>query len=108
MTAPMRHPSVSIGSVKEYEVGESRAREYLREYQIDPGQLVRVDARFDYVGNRITLFHLQDPKVELSVVDTLSHEVLHALLDQAGEWIAARTLDLICKAVGDPDRRGGL
>jgi hypothetical protein len=103
----LRAPTISVGSPTEYARGESRAREYLREYQIDPDQLLRVDARIDYRGNRITLFRLQDPRDPLSVGDTISHEVLHALLDQAGEWLAARTLDLVCKPVGDPDRRGG-
>jgi hypothetical protein len=107
-TRAMRHPTISAGTPAEYARGEARAREYLREYQIDPEQLVRVDARFDYLSNRIILFRLQEPGNELSVGDTVSHEILHALLDQEGEWLAARTLDLVCKPVGDPDRRGGL
>jgi hypothetical protein len=99
---------VGVGSPKEYARWVARAREYLRELRQDPDQLDYVDARFGYRANRITLLHLQDPGRELSVADTLSHEVLHSLLDQIGESFAARTIDVVCKPVGHPQRRGGI
>ena len=104
----MEPPAVGIGTREEYELLNDRARSLLRAEGISPDQLERVDARFNYRSNRITLFHLQDSCDATSVADTISHELLHALLDQAGERHAARLIDLVCRPVGDPDRRGGL
>src|SRR5579863_6220448 len=100
----MDAPSIEVGSPTEYAEWVARAREYLREFRRDPDQLDYVDARFGYRSNRITLLRLQDPHRELSVSDTLSHEVLHSLLDQLGERYAARTLDMVCRPVGHPLR----
>jgi hypothetical protein len=68
----------------------------------------QVDARFNYEGNRITLYRLTDPSDERSVAETLSHEYLHALLYQMGEHRAARELDLVSKPVRGGLRIGGI
>ncbi|MGI0155908.1 MAG: hypothetical protein ACREDE_07245, partial [Thermoplasmata archaeon] len=65
----------------------------LEEAGRDPASLDRVDATINYARNRIILFNLADPQRETSVADTVSHEVLHALLEELGELWAARSLD---------------
>jgi hypothetical protein len=113
MTAPtggerMEHPSVSVGSPDEYAFWKSRLTEFLVERGGEASDLERVDARLNYKGNRVTLYRLADPSNELSVADTFSHEILHALLYQMGELRAARLIDLVGKPVGNPRRVGGI
>ncbi|MGA7924305.1 MAG: hypothetical protein WCA77_10060 [Thermoplasmata archaeon] len=103
-----RSPSIQIGSRAEYLAWESRARSFLRELGRDPSSLERVDATFNYRANRVLIFNLPDPAQELSIGETISHEILHAVLEQMGERWAARSLDQIVKPVGRPDRVGGL
>ncbi|MFZ1024072.1 MAG: hypothetical protein WAN87_08050 [Thermoplasmata archaeon] len=110
-TAPRRvfvHPLVRIGTRREYLDWVTRARIYLREFGKDPTSLERVDAAFNYAQNRILLFNLPDGHRELSVAETLSHEILHSLFDQMYERWAARALDQIATPVGDPNRVGGI
>lgn len=102
------HPRIEIGSPSEYEAWNERARSFLREQGRDPESLDRTDATINYARNRVLLFHLADPKDELSVAGTLEHEVLHSLLEQMGERWGARSLDLVAKEAGDPVRTGGL
>jgi len=87
---------------------ESRLRKFLTAMGRDADSLERVAARYNYRDNRITLYHLPDPGNEQSVVDTLSHEWLHAILFQLGERFAARAIDLVGKPVGNPARTGGI
>ncbi|MCI4352672.1 MAG: hypothetical protein L3K14_04710 [Thermoplasmata archaeon] len=83
-------------------------RKHLTELGADADALERVDARYNYKGNRITLYRLADPANEGSVAETISQEVLHALLFQMGERFAARAIDLIGKPVGNAARTGGI
>lgn len=102
------HPRVELGSDAEYRYWNARAREYLRESGRDPAALERTDATINYAQNRVILFRLADPDDELSVAGTVSHEVLHAVLDQLGEGGAARSLDSVARPAGRADRIGGV
>jgi iron uptake system EfeUOB component EfeO/EfeM len=73
-----------------------------------PDLLEQIDARYNYLENRISLYRLAEPYDEYSVAETLSHEYLHALLDQLGERRAARTLDLVSRPVRGGARIGGI
>lgn len=105
---PVVPPRLRVGSPAEYARWTARARLFLRQSGNDPGTLERVAATFNYASNRVLLFHLPDPRNELSIADTLAHEFLHSLLDQLGERAAARRLDGVAAPVGDPERRGGV
>ena len=102
------HPRIDLGSTRAYRYWTARAREYLRESGRDPAALDRTDATINYAQNRMILFHLADPRNELSVAETVSHEVIHALLEQLGERGAARALDSVARSVGRVDRAGGV
>jgi hypothetical protein len=101
-------PSIRVGSPQEYARWESELRKFLVRMGRDPSNLERVDARYHYQTNQITLYHLADPSNELSVADTISHELLHAMLFQTGEGWAARAIDLVGAPVGNPRRAGGI
>lgn len=103
----MEHPRVSIGTPEEYAYWKSRLTEFLVDRGGEADNLERVDARLNYKGNRLTLYQLADPANEISVADTISHEILHALLYQMGELRAARLIDLVGKPAGNPERIGG-
>lgn len=105
---PMEHPSISVGTPDEYRYWMSRLRDFVSERGGEADALERVDARLNYKGNRLTLYRLSDPTDERSVGDTISHEILHALLYQMGELWAARMIDLVGKPVGNPARTGGI
>jgi hypothetical protein len=105
---PFDPPAIRIGKREEYLSWKSKARTYLRELGEDPLALERVDATFNYARNRILLFNLPDPGRELSIAETISHEILHSLLEQTQERWAARALDKVVKPVGDPSRVGGV
>jgi hypothetical protein len=104
----MEHPTVVVGSPQEYAFWKSRLTEFLVDRGGEADDLERVDARLNYKGNRMTIYQLADPDRELSVADTISHEILHALLYQMGELRAAQLIDFVGKPVGNPDRVGGL
>jgi hypothetical protein len=104
----VEHPTISVGTQEEYAYWESRLRKFLADLGADPGDLERVDARYNYKDNRITLYRLANPSEDRSVADTISHEFLHALLYQMGEDRAARAIDLVGKPVGNPARIGGI
>ena len=104
----MEPPKVTVGNPAEYRYWEARVRRFLEGRRKSTIVLERVDARYNYRENRITLYHLADPSDERSVADTLSHEYLHALLYQIGEEWAAHAIDLIGKPVGNPARAGGI
>jgi hypothetical protein len=104
----VEHPSISVGTPKEYAYWEARLRSFLVDEGLNPDSLEQVDARYRYKDNRITLYRLANPADERSVADTLSHEFLHALLYQLGEQWAARGIDLVGKPVGNPARVGGI
>ena len=104
----MEHPRVSVGTPEEHAYWSARRTTFLRDRGGEANELEEVNARLDYKGNRITLFRLADPSEERSVADTISHEVLHALLYQMDELRAARTLDVAERRLGDPERNGGL
>jgi hypothetical protein len=104
----MQLPTIVVGTRAQYQLWEVRAQEFLKSQQICPDQLDRVDSTINYTRNRITLFNLQDPSDEWSIADTLSHEILHSLLEQLGERWATRSMDMICKPVKSPERRGGV
>jgi hypothetical protein len=108
VTPHFQHPRVEVGSPREYEFWNERARAYLREAGRSPRSLERTDATINYAQNRVILFNLPDPQDELSIGETLAHEVLHSFLEQTGERYAARTLDAVAKGVGDSRRTGGL
>ncbi|MFZ0891952.1 MAG: hypothetical protein WB778_02045 [Thermoplasmata archaeon] len=102
------HPLIQVGTPHEYLDWVAKARAYLREFGKDPTSLERVDATFNYSRNRILLFNLPDEHRELTVAETLSHEILHSLFEQMDERWAARTLDQVATPVGDPNRVGGI
>lgn len=104
----MEPPAIHVGTREEYQRWAAKAEAFLAENSVCPDQLERVDSTINYRANLILLFNLQDPASELSVADTLAHELLHALLDQLGERRAARTLDLVARPVLERDRRGGV
>jgi hypothetical protein len=104
----MDPPAISVGTPEEYDVWEQRMRKFLQDRFGSSVSLERVDARYNYRSNRISLYRLADPADPGSVAETLSHETLHALLYQMGEEWAARMIDLVGKRVGDPLRRGGI
>ncbi len=104
----MEPPTISVGTPAEYAHWESEVRRFLTEMGTDANVLERVDARYNYKDNRITLYRLANPSHEGSVTDTISHEVLHALLFQMGEHFAARAIDLVGKRVGNAARTGGI
>jgi len=104
----MEPPIVSVGSRAEYAYWEARLRRLYEQWGARGREFERVDARYNYRTNRITLYQLADPHEERSVADTLSHEILHAVLFQEGERDAARAIDLVGRPVGDPTRRGGI
>jgi hypothetical protein len=101
-------PSISVGNPKEYAFWVSRLRRFLEHRGIQPDELEQVDARYNFRANRIVLYRLADPSSELSVAETIDHEILHALLDQLGERRAARAIDLISRPVGHSMRVGGI
>jgi hypothetical protein len=101
-------PRVSVGSPKEYAYWKSRLAEFVTERGGEAGDLEQVDARMNYRENRVILYQLPDPRNELSIAETLSHETLHALLYQMGELWAARLIDFVGKPVGNPRRVGGI
>lgn len=102
------HPRVLVGTPEGYGAWRDKARTLFRESGRDPESLDRIDTTINYRQHRILLFHLADSRNETSAADTLSHEVLHSLLEQFGERWAARSLDLISKEPGDRDRVGGV
>jgi hypothetical protein len=104
----VEHPTVSVGTPKEYSYWESRLRQFLIDRGADADALEQVDARLNYKSNRITLYRLADPSEERSVADTISHEFLHAMLYQMREYWAARAIDRVGKPVGHPARIGGI
>jgi hypothetical protein len=104
----MEPPTISVGTPAEYAYWESRLRKFFAEMGAAADEFERVDARCNYRENQITLYRLADPRDELSVADTLSHELLHVLLFQLGEHFAARAIDLVGKPVGHPARIGGI
>lgn len=104
----MDHPTVAIGTPEEYAYWKSRLSSILAERGGEVDQLEQVDARLNYRDNRLTLYRLSDPAEERSVADTISHEILHALLYQMGELRAARMIDIVGKPVGNPARIGGI
>lgn len=101
-------PTITVGSSKEYALWAGRLRKFFSELGANPDDFKQVDARYNYKGNRITLYRLANPSDELSVADTLSHEFLHGLLYQLGEEWAARMIDLVGKPAGNPARAGGV
>jgi hypothetical protein len=101
-------PSISVGTAREYAYWESRLRKFLTEFRGRESVLERVDARYNYRENRITLYRLATPTDDLSVAETISHEMIHALLFQMGEQFAARAIDLVGKPVGNVSRTGGI
>jgi len=104
----MEQPAISVGTPKEYAFWESRLRQFLTERGFAPDHLERVDARYNFKENRITLYRLANPSEERSVADTIAHEFLHALLYQLDERWAAHAIDLVGKPVGNPARIGGI
>ena len=104
----MEHPTVKIGSPEEYAYWKERLTTFLTERGGESDELEQVNARMNYKGNQITLYRLSDPAEERSVADTLSHEILHALLYQMDELRAARLIDWVGKPVGNPARVGGI
>ncbi len=108
LAGPMEHPRVSVGTPAEHAYWSARLSAFLRDRGGEADELEQVNARLDYKDNRITLYRLADPSEERSVADTISHEVLHAVLYQMDELRAARTLDLAERRLGDPERTGGL
>lgn len=104
----MEHPRISVGTPAEYRYWMSRLTQFLTERGGEADNLERLDARLHYKGNRLTIYRLARPDDELSVADTISHEILHALLFQMGELWAARMIDLVGKPVGNPARVGGI
>jgi hypothetical protein len=104
----VEHPSITVGTPEEYRYWMSRLTEFVTERGGEADTLERVDARLHYRDNRLTLYRLARPDDPLSVADTISHEILHALLFQMGELWAARMIDLVGKPVGNPARVGGL
>jgi hypothetical protein len=104
----VEHPGISVGTPQEYLHWLSEWRKTLQSMGADPNALERIDARYNYRRNRITLYRLDDPRDEVSVADTLSHELLHAVLFQMGERWAARMIDLVAKPPGNADRAGGI
>jgi hypothetical protein len=101
-------PGVSVGSPKEYATWMARLGRLWTSAGLPVTDLERIDARYNYGTNRITLYALRDPTDEWSVAETISHEFLHALLYQMGEEGAARQLDFVARAARSPDRRGGI
>jgi hypothetical protein len=101
-------PAIRVGTPEEYAHWEAELRTFLTGMGRDPSNLERVDARYHYNTNQITLYHLANPSDEFSVADTISHEVLHALLYQMGERLAARAIDWAGAPVGNPRRAGGI
>lgn len=104
----MEHPTVTIGSPEEYAYWKERWTAFLAERGGEADNLERIDARMNYKANQITLYRLADPADERSVGDTISHEILHALLYQMDELRAARSVDWVGKPVGNPARTGGI
>ncbi|MGA8302278.1 MAG: hypothetical protein WA691_06265 [Thermoplasmata archaeon] len=104
----MEPPSISVGTALEYAYWESRLRKFLRELGGRTNNFEQVDARYNYKENRITLYRLANSTDELSVAETISHELIHALLFQMGEHFAARAIDLVGKPVGNVARTGGI
>ncbi len=101
-------PTIKIGTPGEYALWLGRIRRFLATVGANADNLEQVDARYNYKGNEITLYHLSDPSDERSIAETLSHEYLHALLYQEGEQDAARSLDLVSQPVRSGRRVGGL
>lgn len=101
-------PAISVGTPREYGEWLARLREAIASDGAAPDAIERIDARYNYRENRITIYGFPDPADELSISQTLSHEYLHALLSYLGEHLAARLIDLIAKPVGNSDRVGGI
>lgn len=104
----MEHPRVRIGTPEEYAYWSARLTTFLRDRGGEADELEQVNARLNYKDNRLTLYRLRDPADERSVADTISHEILHALLYQMDELRAARLIDLVGKPAGNPARVGGI
>ena len=98
----VEQPKISVGTPTEYAFWVSRLRNFLRRRGARPVELEQVDARYNFETNRIILYRLADGSCELSVAETLSHEVLHSLLEQLGEHYAARAIDLVSRRSGTP------
>jgi hypothetical protein len=104
----MEHPSVRIGTPEEYAYWKARLTSFVVDRGGEADELEQVDARLNYKANQITLYRLSNPLDERSVGDTISHEILHALLYQMEELRAARLIDWVGKPVGNPARVGGI
>jgi hypothetical protein len=104
----MEHPGVSVGTPEEYRYWMGRLTQFVVDRGGKSDALEQLDARLNYKENRITLYRLSNPADERSVGDTISHEILHALLYQMGELWAARMIDWVGKPVGNPARIGGI
>ncbi|MCI4343005.1 MAG: hypothetical protein L3J92_02675 [Thermoplasmata archaeon] len=104
----MDHPAISVGTPKEYAYWLNHLGKVWAQLGLPSDNLQQIDARYNYEVNRVTLYHLRDPSDDLSVAETISHEYLHALLDQEGEGPAARQLDLVAKAARSSERIGGI
>jgi hypothetical protein len=104
----MEPPELSIGTPEEYEFWRSRRATFLGDRGGEADELGQPNSRLDYKGNRITIYRLADPSDERSVVETISHEILHALLYQTDELRAARAIDIVARPPGHPDRVGGI
>ena len=104
----MEHPAVSAGTPADHDYWATRFDTFLRDRGGEADARGRVLARLDYAENRMTLYRLPDARDERSAADTVSHELLHALLYQLDELRAARTVDLVARPADDPRRVGGL
>jgi hypothetical protein len=104
----MEHPGVAVGTPEEYAYWKARLSTFLRDRGGEADELEQIDARLNYRENRMTLYRLYDPKEERSVADTISHEILHALLYQMEELRAARAIDRVGRPAGHPERVGGI
>ena len=102
------HPAISVGSPKEYAYWMDHLGKVWAKLGLPSEDLEQIDARYNYEAKRITLYRLRDPSEDLSVVETISHEYLHALLDQGGEGYAARQLDFVAKPARSSERVGGI
>ncbi|MCI4364529.1 MAG: hypothetical protein L3K10_00470 [Thermoplasmata archaeon] len=104
----MEHPRIVVGTPREYAYWIARLRRFLAERGASADDLEQLDARINYKGNRITLYRLSNPAEDGSVAETISHEVLHALFYQMGEYRAAREIDLVAKPARSTERIGGI
>jgi hypothetical protein len=101
-------PTFTVGKLEEYSYWLGRLRRFLEKRGAAPDAIAQVDARYNYRANRVTLYNLIDPADPLSVVETISHEYLHALLYHTGEEWAARQIDLVARSPRSGERIGGI